>query len=128
MAVSSKQYAEALYLAVKEAETKDRDAIIQSFLARLQKQGDLSLLSRIVHDAEQLEADELGVTAVEVRVAHKADELEVTEILHKLLETKKIQLDLKEDKNLIGGLIIETKNERWDLSMKNQLAKLKQSL
>lgn len=128
MQVSTRQYAQAWYEALQEADEKDRAEISQKMMKKLQTEGKLSLLMRIVKEVKRLGDEDLGVQHVKVRSAHLIDEKELEQLLAGLLDTKKLAISQKQDKALVGGIVLETADQRWDLSIKNQLNQLKKSL
>lgn len=70
------------------------------------------------------------LTSIDVRIkaARKVSQKELEPYIRKLVGSNNIKLHIEHDPDLIAGLIFETKNQRWDLSMKQQLQALKQSL
>ena len=66
--------------------------------------------------------------AVRIIAARKVSQKELEPYAKKLVGSNNVKLHLEYDSALIAGLIFQTKNQHWDLSMKQQLQSLKQSL
>lgn len=128
MQVSILHYAVAWYEALKTADDEDQAAISQRMLKRLQMQGKLAWLARIVKQVQELEDADLGVVDVKIKLANKVSVKDIEPIVKDLLQIEKVRLTIKEDKDLLGGMVVQTSDKRWDVSMKKQLADLKQSL
>lgn len=128
MQVNPRQYAQAWYLALKEAKEDQRDLISQNLLRALQKQGKLSWLNEIVRHVKDYENADLGQMEISVRSANEIDEKQVQQLVKELFDVENVQATIQQDDSLIGGLVLETKDERWDLSVKHQLDRLKNSL
>lgn len=121
------QYAQAWYEALKSADQKQWPEISQAVLLRLQKEGKLSFLSQIRQQMEQIELTERGAVKVTVKTAHDLDKQVVSQLVKQLLAAE-VELEIREDKNLLGGIVVETADRRWDLSARGQLKQLKQQL
>lgn len=123
-----KHYALAWYQALKSANTKDRQEISDNMLSLLQMQGKLSWLSTIVDLVQKLEDEDLGITEVKVKIAHNKSKKEIEEIVTGLLGVKNIRANITVDPELLGGLIAQTKNRRWNISLRRKIEQLKKTL
>ena len=128
MQLTPQQYAQAWYQALKEAKAKDWETISQTMLRRLRREGKLNTLSTIIEQIKDIESAESNKAFVEVTTAHKSEAKDLEALVKELLAVDEVELTVKQDKTLLGGLVMKTKNHLWDLSTKNQLEQLKESL
>jgi len=128
MQATPRQYAQAWYLALKETKEDKWDAISQNLLRALQKQGNLSWVNEILRHVADLENKDLEQIEVKVRSAKDTDEKIVQQLVKNLFDVDNVQASISKDESLLGGLVLETKDQRWDLSVKHQLERLKYSL
>ncbi len=127
MRITPQQYAQAWYDALKATDEQQWPAISQAMLSRLQREGNLSRLGQIRQYVEELEREEQGVVKVTVKTAHDLDKQVISDLVKQLLAAE-VELDIREEKDLLGGVIVETADRRWDLSARGQLNQLKQQL
>ena len=128
MQVNPQHYAQAWYESLKESDKNSWPQVSTRFMKRLQDEGNLSWLRKIINLIEELELAEQGVTSVKVKTAHELPSTAVKEIVEKLVDSKEVAIEVTEDAGLLGGLEVRTKDHRWDLSMQGQLNELKKSL
>lgn len=126
--MTPQHYAQAWYLALKDAKQKDWETISQYLLRRLQREGRLSSLPQIVNQIKELEAKDSGRIAVDVTTATDYDEKELIQLVSELTGEKDVEMTLHTDADLIGGVLVRTKDEQWDVSVKNHLEQLKEQL
>ena len=123
-----KHYALAWYQALKSANKKYRQEISDNMLTLLQTQGKLSWLSTIVDLVQNLEDDDLGITEVKVKTAHSKSKKEIEDVVTGLLGVKKVRTNITVDPELLGGIIVQTKNRRWNISLRHKIEQLKKTL
>lgn len=128
MQAGIRHYAQAWHEALKTADSKDQSLISRRMLRRLQMEGRLSWLSRIVVQVQSIEDAELGIVDVRVRVAIKASSEQIKPIVADLLKIDDMRLTIEEESGLMGGMIVQTSDYRWDISMRKQLSDLKKAL
>jgi len=128
MQLTPLHYAQAWYEALQEAKPEQQEQISQAMLRRLQREGKLNLLGQIIDAIKDLEAKKSNKAFVTATTAHAIDEKELVALAKDLFEVEEVELTVQSDKSLLGGVVLETKNTRWDLSTKNQLEQLKSSL
>jgi len=126
--MTAQQYAQAWYAALSESKPAQWEDISQHVLRRLQREGKLSQLAFILDQMKEIESEQSGKAYVEVTTAHASDKSELESLVKDLLKVKDVELTLKENPELIGGAVIRTKNDLWDLSVKHQLEQLQDSL
>lgn len=128
MQVKPQHYAQAWYESLKEADKSSWPQVSTRFMKRLQDEGKLSWLRKIIILIEELELAEKGITSVKVTTAHELPSNAVKEVVEQLVDSKEVAIEVTEDSTLLGGLEIRTKDHRWDISMQGQLKELKKSL
>jgi ATP synthase F1 delta subunit len=127
MKITSRQYAEALYQVLSETAPADMEKVMDNFVQALQDNGHLELWPEIEAEFKRFEAVARGNVPVDVTVARPGDENKILPELHALLG-RNLVLKKNVDAGLIGGVVVETAEERLDASVKNHLKNLKKSL
>lgn len=123
---SAKQYAVALYQALSQAKNEnDTDAVLNNFISLLSRR--LVLKSpAIIKEFVKYSNENEGIDNIEVRTARPLDKSTIESINKhfggKIILTEKI------DPELIGGIIIKTKDYIIDGSVLRQINNLKQKL
>lgn len=128
MHISSKHYAQALYGALSEANIDQRSEMIRNFLHIIHMRGHIKWLNEIVRDVEELMEKESGLVTVDVTAAHNVDDSYINTTVKELVSSDSIVINRHVDNSLIGGLRIETKDKRWDVSVRGQLRALELKL
>lgn len=124
MKYNPRQYAQALYESLKEAE--DFDSVFKNFYNILLRNNDLKLINKIIEKIEEIDKEERGVVEVEVTSAKEIDKELVSKIRELIGE--KAEIKAKTDSNLIAGLKLQIDDLLIDGSIKAKLNKLRQSL
>lgn len=134
MKYASKQYAIALYEAVKDNGKKETENTIDNFLALLKEKKDLGLVGKIFTEFEKYSLKQEGILSGEIVASHRIGEEIKKNISKKIiqrLDNKKIkELNFKEkiNKELIGGFKIRVDDVLIDASIKGVLNKMKREL
>jgi len=123
MNITPKNYAQAWYELLAKAKKDEQRKIIQSALRHIHKNGRLSWLPEILNEIEELENKSSDVENVVATGARELDLEFVKKIVSQILG-KDANITQKTNPDLIGGIQLETKNKRWDLSVRGQLASL----
>lgn len=124
MKASTQDLANAWYQALKEVDQSKWSEVSEKMLKTLQETGQLTKLTRIVELVKELEEAEIGKKQAVVTVAHETSKEEIEPLVKELTGAKEVEVTVNVDKELIGGMIVQTKNTQWDLSVKNQVNKL----
>lgn len=124
MRISPKHYAQALYEALSEVTSEQRTEVIQNFLHMIHMRGQIKWLSEIVREVEELLRRESGEMHVNVTAAHDIDHKYISNTVQELVGDENIVMERQVDNSLLGGLRIETKDKRWDMSVRGQLRAL----
>ena len=128
MNITAKHYAQALYESLDSADSHDRTTISQKFLRLLYEHGQLKQLPHILQQVSELEQSASGVVNVVVTTASAMPEAEIQSVVQKLVDSDSPQIQHHVDEDLIGGITVETKDKRWDLSARGQLRALQHTL
>tara|TARA_B100001123_G_C15220143_1_gene990917 strand:- start:499 stop:1059 length:561 start_codon:yes stop_codon:yes gene_type:complete len=101
--------------------------LTKNFVGVIAKNGRLSCLSAIVNAYKAVLSDRKGETAAQVVSAQELTAAEVNSIstaLHKF-SGGKVSINLKVDKSLLGGLIVQIGSQMIDSSLKSKLQQLR---
>lgn len=134
MKYAGKQYAIALYEAVKDNGKKETEKTIDNFLALLKEKNDLGLVGKIFTEFEKYSLKQEGILSGEIVASHRIGEEIKKNISKKIiqrLDNKKIkELNFKEkmNKELIGGFKIRVDDILIDASIEGVLNKMKREL
>lgn len=135
MKYSPKQYAEALWEAVKNKKGKEMEKMTDNFFALLKKNNDSGLAGKISKEFEEIVLREEGVFRGEIIFARNMDAKVKHAIEKKLIDrragdikAKEIRWSEKTDKELIGGFVARIDEVLIDASMKTTLEKMKREL
>lgn len=125
--MTTKQYAEGLWLALAETNPASHDAVINQFLEILNKDGKLELYPDIITEIEAL-AQIANQKPPEVTFAKEdSGSKQILDKINKIVNSKS-DLKVKIDENIIGGVILKTGDQLLDASIKTQLDELNKHL
>ncbi|OGY85895.1 MAG: hypothetical protein A2233_00165 [Candidatus Kerfeldbacteria bacterium RIFOXYA2_FULL_38_24] len=124
MKASPELYAKNWYEILKKTDQSAWDQISQVVLEMLYKKGQSKWLPQILRHLEKQENQENQIMPVTVRTAKKMDEQTIASYLQQVLPQVKPRVTSTINSSLIGGLVIETQDQRWDLSVHGQLNNL----
>ena len=123
-------YAQALWELTKEKKGAQRELVIEKILQLLQKNKQLKLWSQIIAAYEKLLRKKEGVILATVKTEKEvtaAELAKITAFLQKTEKVKEVELTIK--KEPLGlGLIVETVEKRWDLSLDKQITDFRKQL
>jgi F-type H+-transporting ATPase subunit delta len=106
------------------------DRLTQNFLILLLDRNRLIYLDKIIKYYNEMLDEHQGIKRAVVRSVTELSAASIKELSARLaaLSGKKIILEIKEDPSLIGGMIAQIGDLVLDGSLKNELARLKDSL
>ena len=128
MKITAKHYAQALYESVKDLSATDRTPVIQKFLATLYSRGELKRLPEILRIVGDMEETDSGVVTVTVATARDMDTAAMEQVVKTVTGADNPLISQVTDEDLIGGLTVETKDKRWDMSVRGQLRALQHTI
>ena len=123
---SVKQYAISLWLATQGLKGKDLDSALAAFAALLARERALKKTEIIIAEFIRYAKEQAGEKDLEIISARPLSDKIVNSI--KKLFGEKVEAARTVDSSLLGGVIIKTRDEILDASVKTQLNKLKQLL
>lgn len=134
MKIAPIHYAKAYFELMNQAtDAKKRTKITNNFVKFLSKNNVLKNSNQIVANLKDLVNQTNQTIEAKIISAHdiKNDKKLITEIekiLKKHYDCKRVEFSFAIDENLISGVLIKTKNETINLSLKNQIINLKHKL
>jgi len=128
MRVAAKQFALVLFESLHQTSPTDQDKVLDNFVQMLSDHGGLGMWDEIEAEFENYRLEQQGKIPAQVTFSHNADnQKHLIGKLNRLVGENAV-LKKKVDDGIIGGFIIETKDERIDASVKKQLDNLKKTL
>lgn len=127
MKLTDRQYEEILYQLVKDAKPAEVSKLVKAFVARLAADHRLSHGERIAEDFMHLAKEKTGVVELVVRSAFPLQEAQKKKIAE-VFAPEKIELSEQIDQSIIGGLVLQTKNQILDGSIRQRLKALERTL
>jgi len=128
MQLSPQHYAAAWFNLLSQKPKKEWSVVSKKVLRALYQRGHLHWLPEIVNRVEELEAQATGDVPVTVTAPHALSQKEAHALAKEVLGTDPKTVTTIVDESLIGGIQVETKNNRWDLSVKSALTDLTKTL
>jgi len=126
--VTPKHYAIALYEVLQTTQTTDRGAIVRKFLKQLYQAGQLRLLPAITTAFEQYYHAQMGTVPVRVSTAQTLPAETIQRELTRLFPQQHLSVTTTVNPAVVGGMLVETQNQRWNISLAGQLEALANSL
>ncbi len=124
MKLTAKHYAQALYELSAEVDSPEKSKYMKKFLSTMYSRGHIKWLPTVVRELGLIEERASGITHVRVTTARESDSNEVKKIVQEAISEDNIELTTAVDPVLLGGMRIETRDKRWDLSVRGQLQAL----
>ena len=127
---TAKQYAKALFESLANADTKDKNDILDNFVRLLAENNALKLYPEIAGHLHKFELEGKGIKPVKVTSAKKLERAE-EESLHKIMKLflkTEIEMIKEVDLRIIGGVVVKAYDLVIDASVKNYLQQLKTNL
>ncbi|MDA3802578.1 MAG: ATP synthase F1 subunit delta [Patescibacteria group bacterium] len=129
MKIKTKQYARALFESYEEASKEEKDKILTNFVKILKDNNDLYLLDRIVVDFTETWDKNKNIVRAEISSAHKIDEKTEDVLVKKIKElssAKDIDIEKKNNKKLLGGVVVKYGDRILDSSISTRLKRLQE--
>jgi F-type H+-transporting ATPase subunit delta len=129
MKVSPKQYAVALYESVKDKKDGEVKAVVKKLGVVLKNHGDLGKFDKIAEEFSKIWNDTEGLVEAEVESARELDNKMVKWLNGYIVEisgAKEVVINQKENKKILGGIIIRYKDKILDASLKGRIENLKE--
>jgi len=126
MTSTPKQYALAWYELLQDKKTSKN--INKKMLNHLYSTGRLSKLAEILRNLEEIEHRRSGIERATVTSARAILDKDAKRLAKEILKINEVVVSREINPDLIAGIQVETKNKRWDLSLKHQLTSLEKQL
>jgi len=126
MQTTAKQYARRWADTLKRTPAKDWGVVSDRLLRSLQAHADQGMMDEIQTEMKSLLQSH--VVPVHVTSARPLTKETRTHMLKQLLGEQNLLITQAVDPSLIGGAVVRTTDEQWDLSVKHQLERLKRSI
>ena len=131
MRITSRQYAEGLYEAVKRANPADRSGVIDRFLtllARHRRRRDTMLVLRHVERIVEQETNVKCIDVISAKPLSDASMVSLKSVGKNVFGGGEVLLRQKVNTALFGGALLRTENETFDASIGGRLDQLKKFL
>lgn len=131
MKATAAQYAKTLYELTKDKNHKEIDEVVSGFLEMLRKNGEMRKIGEIEGKFGEVYNSENGIIEADVTTREKISESLETKIKHFLKEkhkAEKVEINVKVDEGVKGGIIIRVGDEIVDGSLDRKLVELKKEL
>jgi F-type H+-transporting ATPase subunit delta len=104
--------------------------LVLSFLMLVNRKRRASIVEAILDSYRSLRLEHQGIVEAKARVAIKMTDADVEELRKSIAKTvgSDVHLEVEEDSDLIGGIVVKIGDRVYDGSLKRQLAKLKRQL
>ncbi|HNX11302.1 MAG TPA: ATP synthase F1 subunit delta [bacterium] len=131
MKITSKQYALGLMEAIDGQSGKELDKVLSGFVALLIKNRDFNRLEAILDffsQAYDKSQGEIGADLVSAFPPTEAIKKLAAEYISKKTGVEKVNWRFKEDKNILGGLVLRYEGRVLDASLRQSLSRLKEKI
>ena len=128
MKLNAKQYATAWYQQLTTLTETDWPSLSDAMLHEIVRRGDMKLLPEVTRRVQDLYYKEQSLTPVTVTTAQLLPKAVIEQTVEKFFPLSRVALTTTEDVAMLGGIKVETRNQRWDMSLKRQLEQLANSL
>ncbi len=131
MKIAVKQYATALYEAVKDKKKNEVESVIEDFVKFIIANNDISKADKIINEFTNTWNKEQGIIEAEIKSARSLDS-SVVKFLQKYIKeiskAKNVEVDESEDKSLLGGVVVKYGDKVMDGSLRTRLKELKEDM
>ncbi len=121
MKVTLKSVAQALHETLHSVPQEQRDSVVAATLQYLLSTGRSRWIAQLPAAVERLEMQHTGTVAVTATTAREISSDDIAHAVERVLPGISVVIRQQVDPGIIGGISIETENNRWDYSMKRQL-------
>mgnify|MGYP001560555082 CR=1 FL=1 len=128
MKLTAQHFARRWYMALKGSEASAWPEISKGMLSQVLRLGMKRDLPAIKKVMERLYLAENKVIEVVVTSAKPDQTKEEQKLLKDLFGSREVQISRRVDPALLGGIIVETQDDRWDFSVRQQLHRLSRGI
>jgi len=131
MRATPKQYAKGFFEATREASESQLKKIISNFAEVLVKNNETAKIERIIRYFNSFWNKDKGIVEAEVVSRYKLDAKTIAslqEYIKKYSGQEKVVMSQKQDKSVMGGIIIKYGDKILDGSLRTKLLELRSAL
>lgn len=129
MLYTSSEYAEALYLSIKDKNDKEADKVVVEFVDSMKGRGLMALLPEILKALPGAVKRVDGTEDVLVETAHEiGDDIKSQAVRMIGKKEDEVELTTRVNPDLLGGIRVRGQDTLYDASLKNSLRRLKDAL
>lgn len=131
MRITVKQYATALYDSVKDKKKDEVRNIIKAFVEVLIADNVINQTDKIIAEFVRIWNKEQGIVEASIKSARELDETQIKSLqsyIKKLAKAKTVEIKTAEEKNLLGGVVIQYGDKILDASLQAKLRSLQQTI
>ncbi len=126
MIYSSSEYAEALYLSVREKGDKEAAGTLRDFVSSMRKRGLMALLPDIMKALPEAIKRVEGIEDVVIETAHELDgKLEKEAVKAIGRDADEVEITTRVNPELIGGIRVRGKDTLYDATIRNKLGRMR---
>lgn len=118
-----KIYARALYEAVKDLRGTEREVALERFVALLAREAAIKKADRILAEFERYGKEQEGVVSIEITSSRELATATLNSV--KKVFGDKVEATEKVNPELLGGVVVRTKDAILDGSLRTQLSNLR---
>jgi len=125
MIYSSTEYAEALYLSIRDKSDSDTKKAMTGFVASMEKRGLIALLPEVLKAMPAAIKKVEGTEDVLVETAHGISEKMTAEAVRAIgKEADEVEITSRVNPELLGGVRVRGKDMLYDATLKDRLNRL----
>ena len=129
MKITPIDYAQALYESTHDKEREEQVLVVHRFVEKMRRQGHVHFLHRVLHSYQEICNRKNGRIPVTLRSVDRVQS-EIKESVKDFALTlypdgKEVEIEEKKDENLIGGMVIEVYDRRFDMSISRKFQAFK---
>jgi len=128
MIYSSSEYAEALYLAVRGKDDRDTEKVLRDFVSSMSGRGLVALLPEIMKAMPAAVKRVEGTEDVLIETAHELpEELRAEAVKAIGKEAADVDIAVRVNPELIGGIKVRGRDILYDATIKNKLGRMREA-
>ncbi|MBI2415351.1 MAG: F0F1 ATP synthase subunit delta [Candidatus Kerfeldbacteria bacterium] len=128
MKITPKYYAQTWLERLQQQPADQWPELSLGLLRELQRRNRIKWLPEIVRLLEEQLHRQAGITPLRVTSAQPLSPAVIEQCVEKLFPISRVMLTQQHDSAVVGGIRLETANQRWDFSLRQQLNQLANTL
>jgi F-type H+-transporting ATPase subunit delta len=128
MIYSSSEYAEALYMSVRDKKDAEAKKTLVEFISSMEERGLVALLPEIMKAMPKAIKKVEGTEDVLIESAHELDEKTKNAAVSAIgRKAEEVDIQTRVNPELLGGIKVRGKDTLYDATLKNKLGRLRDS-